>query len=64
MQAQTYNLLHLEASTPTITSDRRRFLEIDHLELPMAAMFVKESGRNEQLLENHPYMLPTKFRFI
>jgi hypothetical protein len=34
------------------TSDFRRedFLEINQSELPVAAMFVSESGRNEQIL--------------
>ena len=33
-------------------------------ELPVATMFVNESGRNQQSLEDLPQMLPTKFRFI
>ena len=33
-------------------------------ELPVVAMFVNGSARNEQSLEDLPQMLPTKFRFI
>jgi hypothetical protein len=33
-------------------------------ELPVAAKFVNESGRNEQFIEDFPYMLSTKFQFI
>ena len=33
-------------------------------ELPVAAMFVNGSGRNEQSLEDLPQMLPTKSQFI
>ena len=33
-------------------------------ELPMTAMFVNGSGRNEYSLEDLPQMLPTKFQFI
>ena len=33
-------------------------------ESPVAAMFVNGSGRNEQSLEDHPWMLPTQFRII
>ena len=33
-------------------------------ELPVAAIFVNGSVRNEQSLEDLPWMLPTKFQFI
>ena len=44
---------------------REDFIEINQseLELPVAAIFVNGSGRNEQI-EDLPQMPPTKFRFI